>query len=217
MKFLVENYHGAARLEVLVENTSDGKRLFLEGPMVMCNTTNRNLREYDLESVGKPAVEAYNRDYILDRRAIGEIEHPEYPFPKLAEAATMITEPLKWNGTIAHSKALVLNNQKGQILRSLIEADYNLGVSTRGLGEVVKRDGIDRVKPGYMITAVDTVDRPSGQVCYVKAITESTNWVQRDGVWIPESVNGSTVDRILSENSDDEEFIRRFKTVLNKL
>lgn len=218
MRFLIENYHGTLPpLELLTENDGAGKKMYLEGPMVMCGSSNRNGRAYDLESVGKPAVEAYNKNYIGERRAIGEVEHPEYPFPKLSEAATMIHHPLTWSGNIASGKALVLNNPKGQILKSLVEAGYNLGVSTRGLGEVVKKGNTEHVKPGYMITAVDTVDRPSGQICYVKAITESTEWEQVNGVWVPMSVNGKVADQIIRENSDDEEFLRRFKSVLNKL
>lgn len=218
MKLFVENYHGLAQLEILTESMANGgKRMYLEGPMVMCNAPNRNRRLYDKDTVGIPSVAAYNRDYIMDSRAIGEIEHPTYPFPKLSEAATMIKDPLNWVGNDAVGKALILNNQKGQILTSLVEAGYNMGVSTRGLGATVKSGQLEKVKPGYMITAVDTVDRPSGQTCYVKAITEATEWVEKDGVWMPLDIKGNDVDRIVNENADDEEFIRRFKKALNKL
>lgn len=217
MKFLVENHHGDSRLEMLVENTATGKQIFLEGPMVMCDKPNRNGRNYDLETVGRPSVEAYNRDYVEDGRAIGEVEHPEYPFPKLSEAATIIKSPLIWQGTNAIGKALVLNNPKGQIIRSLAEAGYNLGVSTRGLGDTRKVGGIDQVKPGYMITAVDTVDRPSGQTCYVKALTESVDWVQTEAGWIAVGVNGKKVDEFIKLNEDEDEMIRRFKIVLDRL
>jgi hypothetical protein len=213
MKFLSDNYHGDLQLDVLTENTESGRKLYLEGPMVMCNSKNRNGRIYDMDTVGIPAVEAYNRDYIQDRRAIGEVEHPEYPFPKLSEAATMIHTPLTWDKSLAVGRAEVLNNPKGQILRSLVEAGYNLGVSTRGLGEVRG----DHVRPGYMITAVDTVDRPSGQACYVNAIHESVEWICENGVWRPVSVDGRKADTFIRENSNDEELIRRFKMALNRL
>lgn len=219
MKFLVENYHGESKLEILTENTSAGKQLWLEGPMVMANRKNRNGREYPMESVCIPAVERYNQEYILDRRAIGEVEHPEYPFPKLAMAATMIKEPLRWDGDNAVGRAMVLNNPQGIVLKSLIEAEYNLGVSTRGLGDTVKRGGSEVVKPGYVITAVDTVDRPSGQTCYVKALVESVDWNynEESAVWVPTTVKGARVDSIITEHATQEEFIRRFKKALNNL
>lgn len=218
MKLLIDNYHGVGKLEVLTENTESGRSIYLEGPMVMCNVPNRNERVYDLETVGKPSVEAYNKNYIGERRAIGEIEHPEYPFPKLVEAATMVKEPLTWVGSNAVGKALVLNNKNGAILRSLIEADFNLGVSTRGLGKVRKKGNSDHVVPGYMITAIDTVDRPSGQVCYVNAVNEAVEWENRNGVWVPVGVDGRIVDTLIKEHETQEaEFARRFKLVLSKL
>lgn len=213
MKCLVENYYGESQLEILTENTDNGgKRLYLEGPMVMCNAVNRNGRIYDKESVGLKAVEDYNTNYIGEKRAIGEVEHPEYPFPKLSEAATIVKDKLFWLGNNAIGKALILNNPKGQILKSLVEAEYRLGVSTRGLGEVKN----NRVSPGYMITAIDTVDRPSGQVCYMDALLESTDWNFVGGVWTPSSVNGKVVDKIINLN-ESQEFTRRFKLALEKL
>lgn len=215
MKLLIENHYGVGQLEVLTENDEKfGRRVFLEGPMVMCNLKNRNGRVYDKEKVGIPSVQRYNEEYIKDGRAIGEVEHPEYPFPKLKEAATIIHEPLSWIGDNAVSKALVLNNVHGAILKSLIEGGYRLGVSTRGLGDV---DAKNNVRPGYVITAVDTVDRPSGQTCYVDAIMESTEWVEVNGAWIPKHVNGAAVDNIINENQDDAEFLRRFKMALERL
>lgn len=215
MKLLIENHYGVGQLEVLTENDEKyGRRVFLEGPMVMCNAKNRNGRKYDKETVGIPSVQRYNEEYIKDGRAIGEVEHPEYPFPKLKEAATIIHEPLKWVNNDAVGKALVLNNVHGAILKSLIEGGYRLGVSTRGLGDV---DSRSNVKPGYVITAVDTVDRPSGQTCYVDAIMESTEWVEQDGTWIPKHLKGQEVDKIVRENSDDSEFLRRFKLALERL
>lgn len=215
MKLLIENHYGVGQLEVLTENDeTHGRRMFLEGPMVMCNAKNRNGRNYDKDIVGVPSVQRYNEEYIKDGRAIGEVEHPEYPFPKLKEAATIIHEPLKWVNNDAVGKSLVLNNVHGAILKSLIEGGYRLGVSTRGLGDV---DSRNNVKPGYVITAVDTVDRPSGQTCYVDAIMESTEWAEVDGVWMPKNVIGKEADKVIKENSDDSEFLRRFKLALERL
>lgn len=215
MKLLIENHYGIGQLEVLNENDEiHGRRVFLEGPMVMCNAKNRNGRNYDKDTVGIPSVDRYNEEYIKDGRAIGEVEHPEYPFPKLKEAATIIHEPLRWVGNDAVGRALVLNNVHGAILKSLIEGGYRLGVSTRGLGDVDHRNN---VKTGYVITAVDTVDRPSGQTCYVDAIMESTEWVEHDGTWIPKRLKGEQVDKVVLENSDDSEFLRRFKNALERL
>lgn len=199
--------------------STGGKAMYIEGPFVMCNAANRNGRNYDLEKVGIPAVAAYDRDYIKDRRAIGEVNHPEYPFPNMAEAA-LKTESLVWQGNNAIGRARILDTPKGQIIKALAMADFNLAVSTRGLGETKQVRGIDEVLPGFMLTAVDAVDRPSGQVCYVKAVHESVDWQLEEstGMWIPKDINGKVVDNLVKTNIQlEEDFLRRLDAALNRL
>ncbi|WPJ72046.1 prohead core protein protease [Salmonella phage CRW-SP2] len=198
---------------------SGGKAMFIEGPFVMCNAVNRNGRNYDLEKVGIPAVEAYDRDYIRDRRAIGELKHPEYPFPDIEQAAIK-TESLIWQGNNAIGRARVLNTPKGQIIRALAEGDFNLAVSTRGLGETKDKSGVDDVLPGFMLTAVDVVDRPSGQVCYVKAVHESVDWQldESSGIWVPKDIKGQVVDSLVKSNIQvEDDFLRRLDLALKHL
>lgn len=198
---------------------SGGKAMYIEGPFVMCNAVNRNGRNYDLERVGVPSVNKYVEEYVNDRRAIGELKHPEYPFPDIEQAAIK-TESLVWTGTNAIGKARILNTAKGQIIKALAEADFNLAVSTRGLGDVKEVAGRSEVLPGFMLTAVDVVDRPSGQVCYVKAMTESVEWQldESTGVWSPKDVRGSIVDQLgKTQSLVEDDFLRRLKLALNKL
>ncbi|EDL7894799.1 pro-head protease [Salmonella phage vB_Hercules_SET] len=199
--------------------STGGKAMFIEGPFVMCNQVNRNGRNYDLQKVGIPAVEAYDKEYIQDRRAIGEVTHPDYPFPNLVEAA-LKTESLRWEGANAIGRARILNTPKGQIIRALAEADFNLAVSTRGLGETKSVSGYDDVQPGFMLTAVDAVDRPSGQVCYVKAVSESVEWQldEASGIWMPRDVKGKVVDQLVKANIQvEDDFLRRLDAALNHL
>lgn len=198
--------------------STGGKAMFIEGPFVMCNQVNRNGRNYDLQKVGIPAVEAYDKEYIQDRRAIGEVTHPDYPFPNLVEAA-LKTEYLKWEGNNAIGRARILNTPKGQIIRALAEADFNLAVSTRGLGDTKEVNGYDDVLPGFMLTAVDAVDRPSGQVCYVKAVHESVDWQldEASGIWMPKDVKGQVVDSLVKANFAQDDFLRRLGLALDKL
>lgn len=183
----------------------------------MANANNRNGRFYDKERVGFPSVEAYNTNFVKEGRAIGETEHPEYPMPKISNAVVFIKDPLHWVKDDAYGKLQVLNNQHGQIIASLAEAGYNLGVSTRGLGLVDKRNKIDYVRPGYLITAVDVVGRPSGQTCYVNAIYESVEWENVGGEWKPKNVNGGAYDKVIDANRDNTEFKRMFAKAMSIL
>lgn len=186
MQLLIEK--SESRLEMLTENTSAGRVVFLEGPFIQTNAVNRNKRVYP-KAVMEPSVDAYIRDYVNERRAIGELNHPEYPFADPARAAIKV-ESLEWRGDLVYGKARVLNNPFGDQIKSLLEADFNLGVSTRGLGEV---DANAQVKRGYLMNAIDAVDRPSGQACYVNQVLESVQWELNEstGIWSPVNLNES--------------------------
>lgn len=183
-------------LETLTENTESGKVLYLEGPMIMTETKNRNGRIYK-KSMMEKAVDKYNKEYVLERRAIGELNHPARPFADPACAAIII-ESLTWQGNDVIGKARVLNNPYGQQIKSLVEANFKMGVSTRGLGEVVERSGQKYVE-NYLLNAIDAVDMPSGQTCYVNALRESTEWVNEGGIWI-EKANQAKALELFMEN-----------------
>lgn len=193
MLFLTEWSQG---MEVLTEQTDSGKVLYLEGPMIMTERQNRNGRVYPKGMMEK-AVDKYNKEYVLERRAIGELNHPNRPFADPASAAILI-ESLSWQGNDVIGKARVLNNPYGQQIKSLVEANFKLGVSTRGLGEIKERSGQKYVE-NYLLNAIDAVDMPSGQTCYVNALHESTEWVQTStGVWV-ESVNKEKAMKMFAE------------------
>lgn len=168
-------------METLTEQTEAGKVLYLEGPMIMTEAKNRNGRIYE-KAMMEASVEAYMNDYVKANRAVGELNHPTYPFPNIKEAAVYI-ESLEWHGNNVIGKARVLNNIHGQQIKSLVEAGFKMGMSTRGLGNVVERSGSKYVTE-YMLNAIDAVDLPSGQICYMNALKESTEWIQEGGIWI---------------------------------
>lgn len=171
----------SSNIETLTEQTDTGKVLYLEGPMIMTESKNRNGRIYPKGMMEK-VVETYNRDYVKERRAIGELNHPARPFADPASAA-IIVESLSWHGNNVIGKARVLNNPFGQQIKSLVEANFKMGVSTRGLGEVRERAGQKFVE-SYMLNAIDAVDMPSGQNCYVNAVNESVEWINESGIWV---------------------------------
>lgn len=178
MKLLSEHVEA---IEPLTEQTSDGKVLYLQGVYIQSEKKNRNGRIYPRE-IMEEAVDKYQKEYINERRALGELNHPDRPFVDPAEAAIMI-ESLDWQGDNVVGKARVLNTPKGNIIKALMEANFKMGVSTRGLGEVKEKSDADYVTK-YVLNAIDAVDKPSGQVCYVNALQESTEWVMENGVWV---------------------------------
>lgn len=172
------------KIEVLNESTPKGNVMYLEGPMIMTEALNRNGRKYP-KGIMEKSVDKYNKEYVLERRAIGELNHPTRPFADPKEAAILI-ERLDWKGNDVIGKARVLDTPNGNIIKALMEAKFKMGVSTRGLGDVNKNTSIVE---SFLLNAIDAVDMPSGQVCYVNAMNESMEWTQtNEGVWV-EKVN----------------------------
>lgn len=169
----------------LTEQTENGKQLYIEGVFAQAELKNGNGRTYPRQ-VLESAVSAYNSNYVNKRRALGELNHPDRPFADPAEAAILI-ESLRWEGNNVIGKAKVLNTPKGMIVKGLLEGGFNLGVSTRGLGTVIESAGKKVVQNDFFMTAIDTVDNPSGPDCYVNPLMESINWINENGVWVPKA------------------------------
>lgn len=172
------------QVEVLTEQTEQGKKLYIEGIFAQSEVKNGNGRIYE-RKVMETAMDKYITEYVDRRRALGELNHPDYPMVDPAEACIRITE-LKWDGNDVYGKALVLETPKGQIVKGLLEGGFNMGVSTRALGSLKERNGVKYVQDDLMFTAVDCVDNPSAPDAYVNALTECQKWtINESGMWVP--------------------------------
>jgi hypothetical protein len=198
-------------VEVLHENTASGKALYIEGIFAQSNIKNRNGRVYPKE-VMEQSVDAYITNYVSQRRALGELNHPDRPFADPNEAAILI-ESLTWDGDNVIGKARVMDTHKGKNVAALLEAGFNMGVSTRGLGSINEVNGTKYVQNDFLMTAVDCVDQPSAPNAYVSSLYEST-WVNKNGVWLP-----ATEERINEETEkfNDELFLERFEQFVKSL
>jgi len=207
--FLVECSNN---IEVLTEETEHGKQLYISGIFAQSSVKNGNGRIYE-RPIMESAVQKYNEQYVKKNRALGELNHPDRPFPDPSEAAIRITE-MNMDGDNVMGKALVLNTPKGQIIKGLLEGGFALGVSTRGLGSLKERDGAKYVQDDFMMTAVDCVDSPSAPNAYVKGIMENTQWALNEstGMWTPVMDEGESEyinEQLFLEKL--ENFIKGFK------
>jgi len=204
---LVEN---SDQIEVLTEQTEQGKQLYIEGIFAQVERKNGNGRIYE-KHIMEGAIDKYIKEYVSKRRALGELNHPEYPTVDPAEAAIRITE-LKWNGNDVYGKALVLNTPKGQTVKGLLEGGFNMGVSTRALGSLKEKNGVKYVQDDLMFTAVDCVDNPSAPDAYVNTLSECKKWmINESGVWVPstEEAREDINQELFMEKL--EQFIKGFK------
>lgn len=197
------------QVEVLTEQTDQGKQLYIEGIFAQANKKNGNGRIYE-RNVMEKAMGKYLSEYVTKNRALGELNHPaDRPFADPAEAAILITE-MNWHGDDVYGKAKVLNTPKGQIVKGLLEGGFNMGVSTRALGSLKEKNGIKYVQDDLMFTAVDAVDNPSAPDAYVSALTECRQWmINESGMWVPVEPEEDIDQELFLEKL--EQFIKGYK------
>lgn len=161
---------------VTEEGTEGKKNLYITGPFIETEVVNKNNRKYMKETVERE-VKRYTEQYIDKNRALGELGHPDGPSINLDRVCIKIVE-LKQNGNAFIGKARILETPMGQIARNLIESGVQLGVSTRGMGSLVEKNGIMEVQDDfYLATAADVVADPSAPNAFVNGIMEGVEWI----------------------------------------
>jgi hypothetical protein len=166
----------------LVEEKDGTKSLYIEGPFLVSERTNRNGRMYKEDTMRKE-VGRYTSDYINKNRAFGELGHPDTPSINLDRVSHLITS-LRQEGNDWIGKAKILDTPMGNIARNLIEGGAQLGVSSRGMGSLKMINGVNIVQDDfYLATAADIVADPSAPGAFVQGIMENKEWMLVDGIW----------------------------------
>ena len=179
MKLITENIE---EVELIEEETEDGeKSLYIEGIFLQSEIKNRNGRIYPFEVLNRE-VERYVEEYIDSGRALGELGHPDGPTVNLDRVSHLITS-LKAEGNDFIEKAKILTLQPhGQMVENLLKQGVKLGVSSRGMGSLDKREDANYVCDDFMLaTAADIVADPSAPSAFVNGIMEGKEWVWENG------------------------------------
>jgi hypothetical protein len=132
--------------------------MMLSGLMQMAETQNGNGRVYP-KKILEREVKNYKK-IVEDRRALGELDHPEESVINLKNASHMITE-IWMEGPEVKGKMKVLETPSGNILRSLVESGVSIGISSRGLGSVKENAGQTIVEDDFQLICFDVVSEPS--------------------------------------------------------
>jgi len=178
MKLITE--HLESELSYLTEEKNGKKNTVIEGIFMTAEEKNRNGRVYP-RAVMETAVNRYVNEQILRNRAVGELNHPEGPTINLDKVSHRITE-LTWDGNNVMGKALILDTPMGQIVKGLVEGGVQLGVSSRGMGTLVQRNGTNYVSDDFILATVDIVQDPSAPKAFVNGIMEGVEWIWENGI-----------------------------------
>ena len=178
MKLISEEISQA---EYLVEETNGKKNYKIKGVFLQSDIKNRNGRIYENDILTKE-VKRYNQEFINKKRAFGELGHPDGPTVNLERVSHMITK-LQPEGKNFIGEAKIMDTPYGKIVKGLIDEGAQLGVSSRGMGSLVQKNGANYVgKDFYLATAADIVADPSAPDAFVEGIMENKEWVWDNGV-----------------------------------
>ena len=178
MKLISEEIPNA---EMLVEETNGKKNYKIRGVFLQSDIKNRNGRIYENDILTKE-VDRYSKEFIDKKRAFGELGHPDGPTVNLERVSHMITS-LKPEGKNFIGEAKIMDTPYGKIVKGLIDEGAQLGVSSRGMGSLVQKNGANYVgKDFYLATAADIVADPSAPDAFVEGIMENKEWVWDNGV-----------------------------------
>ena len=191
MKLIAEQIQD---VEYIVEEKGDKKEMKIRGIFMQADQKNRNGRVYPMGVLQKE-VTRYNKEFVAEGRAFGELGHPEGPTVNLDRVSHMITK-LEANGKNFVGEAKLLSTPMGEIAKALIKDGGKLGVSSRGMGSLVNKNGANYVKDDfYLATAADIVADPSAPQAFVEGIMEGKEWVW-DNVLLKEVEIAQIKDRI---------------------
>jgi len=178
MKLITETIED---VQVITEGKGDNKKLYIEGVFLQSELKNRNGRMYPF-SVLQKEVNRYNEEYIKTSRALGELGHPDGPTVNLDRVSHRIVS-LAEDGTNFRGKAQILDTPMGKIASSLLGEGVKLGVSSRGMGSIDKREDCNVVMDDFMLaTAADIVADPSAPDAFVNGIMEGKEWAWDNGI-----------------------------------
>ena len=179
MKLISEEVSNA---EYLVEEDKNGKKEYkIKGVFLQSNIKNRNGRVYPKDILMKE-VTRYNKEFINKNRAFGELGHPDGPTVNLERVSHMIKK-LYPDGDNFIGEAKIMDTPYGKIVKGLIDEGAQLGVSSRGMGSIMQRNGANYVKDDFMLaTAADIVADPSAPAAFVEGIMEGKEWIWNNGM-----------------------------------
>ena len=154
---------------------TNGGKLIVRGVLQRAEAKNQNGRIYPREILVREAKK-YTKEFIKQRRAMGELDHPESSVVNLSNVSHNIKE-MNWEGNNLLGTVEVLSTPSGNILKELFKSGIKLGISSRGMGsvETIKEDDVQQVGNDFELIAFDFVSNPSTHGAFMYPVNESVD------------------------------------------
>ena len=149
----------------------------VQGILQRAGAKNQNGRVYP-KNILMRECQRYQKEYIDQHRALGELDHPESSVVNLNNVSHNVLK-IWWNGDDLLGAVQILETPSGNILKSLFKAGITLGISSRGMGSVkeLRSEGVVEVQEDFELICWDFVSNPSTQGAFMrpKGLNESTD------------------------------------------
>ena len=151
----------------------NGGRVIVTGVLQRSGAKNQNGRVYPKEILMREA-DRYAKTEIAERRALGELDHPESSVVNLQNASHNV-QKIWWKENDLMGRVEILSTPSGNILKELLKANIKLGISSRGMGSVkqLSEDGTMEVQNDFELVCWDFVSNPSTHGAFMAPMNES--------------------------------------------
>ncbi len=165
MKLLIETTDFKFDPEQIKKSKEENNgKLIVKGIIQRANALNQNGRIYPRDILMRE-VEKY-MTLVKERKAMGELDHDDSAVVNLKNVSHILSE-IWIEGDTVYGAAEILPTPSGNILRSLIESNVTVGISSRALGSVQGNGNADIVQDDLHFICWDFVSEPSTVGAYM--------------------------------------------------
>ena len=170
----------------LVEaSIKENKSLVVKGVIQRAEAKNQNGRVYPREILVRE-IKKYAEGPIKERRALGELDHPESSVINLQNVSHNVTK-VKMVGDDVYGEVEILSTPAGNILKELFRNGITVGISSRGMGSVQENgNGTVEVQDDFELLCFDFVSTPSTHGAFMKPAGRALQELQEGKIQLPE-------------------------------
>jgi hypothetical protein len=213
---LITEVNIESEIKYLEEEENGKKSYYIEGKFMGYDEPNKNGRIYP-KGVMEKEVGRY-QELINEKRSLGELGHPPTPTVNLDKVSHLISELRMNHDGGVYGKAKILSTPMGKIAENFIKEGVRLGVSSRGVGSLKEKDGINEVQDDFQLATVDIVSDPSAPGAFVNGIMENAEWIMTNGAWSQQTLeNAQKTIRKASKRQLRKAKLQVFKKLLSTI
>jgi hypothetical protein len=182
----------------LVEaSIKENKSLVVKGIIQRAEAKNQNGRIYPREILERE-INKYSEGPIKERRALGELDHPESSVINLQNVSHNVTK-VRMVGDDVYGEVEILSTPAGNILKELFRNGITVGISSRGMGSVQENgNGTVEVQDDFELLCFDFVSTPSTHGAFMKPAGRALQELQEGKIQVP-SYKYTNVNNIIRD------------------